>query len=70
MTRTGTAGELSAAGQLEEELGPKIPHLDGCPAERIEVYENQGPRGYVVVCRCIDCAAYYGSRPTEDRRIS
>lgn len=46
----------------------KVPHLDGCPADedRIETYENKGPKGWVVVTRCQECGAQITKKPTEE----
>ncbi len=30
-------------------------HRDGCPADRIEMFGNEGPRGAFTVTRCLDC---------------
>lgn len=47
----------------EDVIGDR--HLAGCPRERLEVSENRGPRGWVVVTRCIDCAAQVAAPATE-----
>ncbi len=30
-------------------------HRDGCPADRVEMFGNEGPRGAFTVTRCLDC---------------
>jgi hypothetical protein len=44
----------------------EVSHLEGCPAERVETYEVEGPKGFVIVTRCIDCGAHRASKPTEE----
>jgi hypothetical protein len=66
MANTGTKDKQAGATAVEKH-GLTILHLDGCPAlpERVELYEAEGPKGWVLVARCQDCAAHTLGSPTE-----
>lgn len=46
----------AAAKKPEERIVDEtVRHLDGCPADRLEVYLADGPSGTQQVARCIEC---------------
>ncbi len=52
MTATKEAAPEAASTRSEVE------HLDGCPADRIERYDQTRPDGWaLIVTRCLDCGA-------------
>lgn len=47
----------SATAKKPEErtVDTMVRHLDGCPADRLEVYLADGPSGTQQVARCVEC---------------
>lgn len=56
--------------KAETESKPRVQHLDGCPADRTETYEQKGPKGFQLVTRCVDCGEHVVSRPTSDSQLA
>jgi hypothetical protein len=65
VANTGTKDKRAGVEAAIEQHGLTILHLEGCPARRVELYEVEGPKGWVLVARCQDCAAHTVGQATE-----
>lgn len=71
MAKTQTQPEDDQVEETSGRATAEIIHAAGCPEnpERMETYEMEGPKGYVVVTRCIDCGGHVAGKPTLEPGI-
>ncbi len=70
LSKEGGVPSLSIPGEgvltVRVPAYPQIAHGDGCPAGRVEVYNDLDPAGQTVsISRCLDCGGEIVTRATR-----